>query len=438
MILAAAISACEMIPHTNSAQLPNSSRPKTAAFRMKMTGCDCVDYSLWGDTRNGSSLYFLAGTGIPGSGADNVLATTSAITTSPASITTDSAGNIYFVDYYRHQIKMVPKEGGTYFDQSMTENYVYTIAGTGATGNSSDGTVATSADLYVTDIVVDPAGNVYFNDGGRIRVLPAANGSLFGVNVQKSKIYTIIGTGVSGLPSNGTDAISADIAEVNAISLDSIGNIVFSMYNYGLILMVPRTSGAYYGMSMTANKTYYVAGGGSALGDNGPATSAQLGWVWGLAFDGSDNLYIADKAHQRIRMIAHGNGPAWGSYRTAGDIYTLAGNGTAGSSGDGGLATSAQLNYPWTIALDGSGNLILTESHGGRVRMMAAQSATNFGQVMAPGYIYTIAGGGSGGVGSLAAVAGLGSSPTGLTVDRDDNVYFGAGNAVQMITKCEI
>lgn len=86
-----------------------------------------------------------------------------------------------------------------------------------------------------------------------------------------------------------------------------------------------------------------MAGNGTQgfSGDNGPATGAQLNGPWGIAVDPADNLYIADFGNNRVRKVA------------SGVITTVAGNGSAGYSGDNGQATSAQLNQPkaslWTL-----------------------------------------------------------------------------------------
>ena len=90
-----------------------------------------------------------------------------------------------------------------------------------------------------------------------------------------------------------------------------------------------------------------VAGTGTAgfSGDGGQATSAQLNYPGSVAVDAPGNLYIADTENQRIRKVS------------GGIITTIAGTGTAGFSGDGGQATSAQLNYPDGIAVDEQGSL---------------------------------------------------------------------------------
>jgi hypothetical protein len=105
-----------------------------------------------------------------------------------------------------------------------------------------------------------------------------------------------------------------------------------------------------------------VAGGGASLGDNGPATSASLGHPGGVAVDSVGNLYIADTYNHRIRKVSNGV------------ITTVAGNGTAGFSGDNGPATSAELNDPSGVAVDSVGNVYVADYGNNRVRVLTPSS----------------------------------------------------------------
>jgi hypothetical protein len=159
-----------------------------------------------------------------------------------------------------------------------------------------------------------------------------------------------------------------------------------------------------------------VAGNGTAgfSGDGGPATSAKLNSPWGLAIDSAGNLYVADGGNNRIREIT-----------PAGIIATIAGNGTAGFSGDGGPATSAQLFRPDGVAVDTAGNLYIADTANARVR-----------KVTTSGVISTVAGNGiassygDGGPATSAAVY-----PNSLVLDAAGNLYIGQSYcAVRKIT----
>lgn len=138
-------------------------------------------------------------------------------------------------------------------------------------------------------------------------------------------------------------------------------------------------------------------------GDGGPASEAQFNHPGGLALDAAGNVYVADTNNNRVRRID-----------VAGIVTTIAGNGVRGSTGDGGPATDAQLDFPRALALDAEGNLYVAETGGNRVR-----------RVDSSGTIATIAGTGaegSGGDGGLATEAQL-NQPSALAVDTGGNVY---------------
>jgi sugar lactone lactonase YvrE len=154
-----------------------------------------------------------------------------------------------------------------------------------------------------------------------------------------------------------------------------------------------------------SSQTYTIstfAGGGSSLGDNGPATSAQLSSPLGVAVDAAGNLYIADTNNNRIRKVS------------GGVITTVAGNGTAGFSGDSGPATSIQLNAPSGVAVDTAGNLYIADTNNNRVRKVS------------DGIITTVAGNGTlgfSGDGGSATSAQL-KEPWGVAVDTAGNLYI--------------
>jgi uncharacterized protein (TIGR03437 family) len=150
-----------------------------------------------------------------------------------------------------------------------------------------------------------------------------------------------------------------------------------------------------------------VAGGGASLGDNGPATSAQLALPYGIAVDSGGNLYVADWGNNRIRKVSNGV------------ITTVAGNGTRGFSGDNGLATAAQLANPQGIAVDSAGNLYIADFGNASIRKVSN------------GIITTVAGNGTPGFSgdNGPATSAQLYLPYGVAVDSAGNLYIGdSGN----------
>ncbi len=123
-----------------------------------------------------------------------------------------------------------------------------------------------------------------------------------------------------------------------------------------------------------------------------PATTAALDSVDGLALDAAGNVVISDGLDYLVRVVAARPGTFYGQAMKAGDIYTIAGDGSFGYSGDGGPATSAELARPAGLAIDHRGNLLIADSLDCVVRVVAVRSGTFYGQAMTAGDIYTIAG----------------------------------------------
>ena len=110
--------------------------------------------------------------------------------------------------------------------------------------------------------------------------------------------------------------------------------------------------------------------------------------------DDVGNLIIADGFNNRVRVVAAETGTFYAVAMTKGDIYTVAGNGTGGYSGDGGPATSAELQEAQGLAVAAGGNLIIADGNNSSIRVVAAETGTFYGQAMTAGDIYTVAGDG--------------------------------------------
>ncbi len=144
----------------------------------------------------------------------------------------------------------------------------------------------------------------------------------------------------------------------------------------------------------------------SDTGDGGPAAKAKIVATGGVTVDSAGNVLFADASQPfdpfgipQVRAVAARAGLFYGRRMRAGYIYTIAGNGQTQSSGDGLLATRAELG-PYSVTEDHAGNLMVIDDYNGagsRVRMVPAATGTFFGRKMSKGHIYTIAGGGQNG-----------------------------------------
>jgi hypothetical protein len=316
----------------------------------------------------------------------------------PDGMTVDPAGDMLIADQNNERIRMVPARSGTFYGQAMTAGDVYTVTGTGAFGGySGDGGPARKAMVdFPGGVAVDGAGNLVVADtyNSRIRVVAARSGTFYGQAMTAAHIYTVAGDGTAGFTGDGGPATGAELNFPERVTVDSAGNLVISDGFNNRVRVVAVKTGTFYSKPMTAGDIYTIAGDGAAGfgGDGGPGTSAELNGPEGVQADGAGNVLIADLFNERIRVVAGSSGTFYGQPMTAGHIYTVAGDGTAGFGGDGGPATGAELHWPYDVTVDGAGNLILADADNNRVRVVAAKTGTFYGVPMTAGNIYTVAG----------------------------------------------
>jgi sugar lactone lactonase YvrE len=323
----------------------------------------------------GGIISTFAGTGIAGFSGDGAAAT-SAELNGPTGVTLDASGNVYIADYGNNCIRKINSGG-----------IISTIAGNGTAGFSGDGAAATAAELNTPyKVAVDASGNVYIADLTNNRIRMVSPGGL---------ISTFAGNGTGGFSGDGAAATSAKLHFPEGVAVDAAGNVYIADRANNRIREV-NTGGII--------STFAGTGFAGFSGDGAAATLAKLSNPGSVTLDASGNVYIADRTNNRIRMITSG-----------GIISTVAGNGTAGFSGDGAAATSSELNGPWGVTVDGSGNIYVADQSNLRIR-----------KVNISGIISTIAGTGSlsfWGDGGPATSAEL-HGPAGLTLDASGNMYI--------------
>ncbi len=312
-----------------------------------------------------------------------------ALLDTPQGVALDAAGNLYIADTNNHRIRKADFE---------TTGAIATVAGSGQIGD--DGAAEEARLNFPHNVATDGAGNLYIADAGNHRVRKVdASGA----------IATVAGTGEYGYRSGdeGGPALQARLSLPHSVATDGAGN-----------LYIADTAGRRIRKVDAAGAITTVVGTGEygSGGDGGPALQAQLSFPSGVATDGAGNLYIADRNDRRIRKVD-----------AAGVITTVAGTGEQGFSGDGGPANQARLNFPYSVATDGAGNLYIADTWNQRIR-----------KVDAGGVIATVAGSGERGYagdGGPANQARL-NNPRAVATDGAGNLYI-ADTTNQRIRKVD-
>jgi hypothetical protein len=385
--------------------------------------------TFFGIGMTAGDIYTVAGDGKYGYAGDGGPATDAEFK-NPSGVAVDPYGNLVIADSGNERIRVIAASTGEFYGQTMTAGDVYTVAGDGKYGFAGDGGPATDAEFVTPgDVSVDGAGNLVIADTGsnRLRVVAAHSGRFYGQKMAAGDIYTAAGNGQYAYSGDGGQATRAEFDDPGNLAVDGAGNLVIADTGNNVIRVMAASAGTSYGQAMTAGHIYTIAGNGTTgyAGDGGPATKAELSMPFDVALDGAGNVLIVDAGNNRIRLLADKTGTFYGRVMTAGDIYTIAGDSAAGYAGDGGLATKAELNDPFGVAVDGAGNLLIADQGNNVIRLVAVSTGTFYGQAMTAGDIYTIVGDGTRGAagdGGPATAAEL-SGPSGVTVD-------GAGNLV--------
>jgi sugar lactone lactonase YvrE len=336
---------------------------------------------------NGQTISTLAGTGVGGYSGDGGPATAAKIY-SAAGIAVDGAGNVYFSDANNHRIRKITPAGT-----------ITTIAGIGTGAYSGDGGAATAAQLkYPRGVTLDGSGSIYISDNGNYRIRKIDPAGI---------ISTVAGTGVSGFSGDGGPATAAQVNDPGTMAMDAAGNLyIADQLNYRIRKIDP--AGMISTFAGTSTKGY--------SGDGGPAVAAQLNEPSGVGVDAAGNVLIVDFLNNRIRRVD-----------ASGTITTFAGTGIAGYTGDCGQATAAQLANPSSLAVDGIGDIYITDEVNHSIR-----------RVNVAGIITTVAGTGISGYSGDGGPATLGqlNYPYGIAASATGNIYISdqLNNRVRLVS----
>jgi trimeric autotransporter adhesin len=312
---------------------------------------------------------------------------TSAVLLQPEGVVVDRTGAVLIADAGDGRVRRVDNGG-----------VIDTFAGKGfGAGYSGDNGPAVSAGILQPDgLAIDAQGNTYVTSNVGVRRIDSAG-----------RISTYAGNLEIGYSGDDGPAVQARVNFPGALATDANYLYIADTYNH----RIRRVNASGIITTIAGNGVQGYSGSGAA------GKSTGLNTPMGVAADGAGNLYIADTYNQRVRKLS-----------ASGILTDFAGNGIAGSLGDGGAATSAQLWYPYGVAVDPAGNVIIAS--GGQLRRVAPD-----------GIITTIAGSGFSaydGDGDLALNAGM--LPWGVATDSAGRIYFSdaAGYRVRRLDPVQI
>jgi hypothetical protein len=330
---------------------------------------------------------------------------------------------------------------------TFTPSLIATIAGTGVTGDTGDGSVATSAEVSsgIRGIAADSSGDVFIVDTTNQTVRVIYNGGSAAASLIAAEdavnspvignIYLIAGwEGVAGTPTSGAQASSSEFHLGTALYLDSAGDVyiadnsvheVFVIYNGGT--QAANLINLEDGVAAPVEGCIYTLAGNGTSGETNDggtvlASASELDVVDQVALDGSGNLYMLDNAENTLREVS----------AATGYISLVTGTaGSAGSTGNKGVASSALLNAPYGFALDAYGNIFIADKGNNQIREIYEGNGTAAAKMIAnySGNPTTPV------AGDIYEVAGT-SEPTWLALDSYGNIYIASNgySTIQELT----
>ena len=314
----------------------------------------------------GNGLFRLSANGVPA---------LSSFLSNPQDVKVGPDGLLYIADAQNNRILRL-----------NADNTVVTVAGTGHYGFSGDGHAATSATLHFPrHVAFDSSGNMFIADTSNLRIRRVTPQGI---------ISTIAGNGQPGYSGDNGPALNATLNYPTDMASDSVGNIYIADQLNSVIRVVKN------GIIST-----FAGNGIAAYGaDEIPAINSSLAEAYGIFIDSTDVVYIADTYNHRIRNVTKD-----------GIIHLVAGTGVVGYAGDGGLAVNAEFNSPTGVAIDGDGNLFISDSGNNVIRVVHTDQT-----------IGTVAGNGNPGYtgdGGAATAATL-NQPLSMTPDGQGGLHI--------------
>ncbi len=282
----------------------------------------------------------VAGTGSSGFSGDGGPAT-AATFRDPRGIVVDTFGNIYISDCNNNRIRKINSSG-----------IISTIAGDGTAAFSGDGGAASAASLFTpSGLALDTMGNLFIADLNNYRIRKVATSGI---------ITTFAGSGSSGGGAANCPATAFGLLYPTCLVIDRAGNLYVSCHNADQVYKINTHD--------TLTIFAGVCAGCGGGGDGVPATAASIYQPYGITIDNAGNFYIADQALSNVRKVD-----------TAGIISTVTGiSHYGGYNGDGIPAITAKVNYPWDLAVNDSGELLIADEYNYRVRIVPINHDPSF------------------------------------------------------------
>jgi trimeric autotransporter adhesin len=353
-------------------------------------------------TASSKTITTVVGSGAVGDGGP----ATSASFYFPRAPALDSQGNLYIVDAENDRIRKVDTSGN-----------ISTVVGTGIPCaqphfSCGDGGPAASALIFMPrTVTIEANGDLLVSDDGDNRIREVSGGN----------INTVVGSGNQCGPNpgqvplpcgDGGPALQASLNDARGAVRDAAGNLFFVDAQDNRVREVDTTGTITTIAGGGTNDTAPTGcGAGSYTGDNGPAVNATLDCPLGLDIDSAGNLYVADTDNNAIRKIDTGSPRI---------ITTIAGNGTAGNTGNGGAATSATLNSPDRVSVNGAGNFFISDSGNNVIRRV--DGTTKKIALFAGNGTFAFAGDNG------PALSASFATPVGVVVTPEGNMYVGDVN----------
>jgi hypothetical protein len=374
--------------NSNSATLNVSGTSNATSYAYAFTTIAGVAGDFGGTDGTGSSAYFYY----------------------PGQVAVDSAGNVYVAGNANDSIReLTPTVVG-----GATTWVVTTIAGSAGTPGSADGSGTAARFLDPTGVAVDTLGNVYvadYNNDTIREITPTMNGA-----GTTWTVTTIAGSAKNAGSSDGAGA-GARFRSPQRLAVDSAGNVYVADTGNDTIREITPTMA---GGSTSWAVTTIAGSAGSSGSADGMGSAARFNSPIGIATDSGGNVYVADYGNDAIRMLVptvSGGITTWG-------VRTIAGTAGVAGSADG-AGSAAGFSSPTGVALDGLGNVYVTDSGNSTIRKMTptvASGATTW-------TVTTLAGvAGVGGSADGTGTAATFNSPSGLALDGQGDLYVADTN----------